>query len=120
MNSLLFLPLAGVAIGVVGSLTGTGGGLLAVPLLFALGFSKNAAVSSSFVSMLFIVFSSLALYGMKGSVDWKAGALIGVGAVLGSYLAISYIQPIISERTFRYLFAAFLIIVAGVLIMKKS
>ncbi len=114
------LPLAGVAIGAIGALTGTGGGVLTVPLLLTLLLlPKEIAVGTSFVNMIFIVVVSLLLYGAKGTIDWKAGILLGLGSVIGAYLAVTYFQPHISERQFHYAFAALLVIIAVSLVFKK-
>lgn len=113
------LPLAGVFIGGLGAMTGLGGGIVAVPLLLWLGFPNSAAIGASFVNMLFIIAASLMFYGVKGTIDWRTGALLGVGSFFGAYLAVTYVQPFVSERMFRYFFAAFLVVMAVSLILKK-
>lgn len=115
-----FLPIAGVVVGVVGSLTGTGGGILAVPLLLWLGFSKETAIGASFINMFFLIAASLTLYGFRGQLDWKTGVLLGVGSLVGSYIGVMYLHPHISEKMFRYIFATFLIAVALSFIFTKK
>lgn len=105
--------------GLVGALTGTGGGVLAVPILLWLGITEKVAVGTSFVNMIFLVLASLLLYGVKGSIDWKIGAMLGVGTVVGAYIGITYVQPLLSGKSFRYIFAVFLIAIAISLLLKK-
>ena len=118
MNYFL-LPLVGLLIGALGSTAGIGGAILLVPILLVIGFAKNDAVGTSFVNVLVIALTSLAFYGSKGVVDWKAGAFLAVGSVIGVWLATNFIQPHLDEKTFRYFFAALLIITAGFVLFKK-
>ena len=114
-----FLPVAGLLVGMLGALGGFGGGFMVVPFLLWLGFSKEAAVSTSFLNMSFLVAASLALYGFKGAVDWRAGILLGCGAVIGALISSNYIQPHINEKHFRYFLFVVLILAAMSLLFKK-
>ena len=118
MNYFLF-PIAGLLVGLLGALGGFGGGFIVVPFLLWLGFSKEAAVSTSFLNMSFLVAASLILYGIKGAVDWRAGILLGCGAVVGAFISSNYFQPHVSEKHFRYFLFVVLILAAVSLLFKK-
>ena len=118
MNYLL-LPIAGLFVGILGGTAGVGGAILLVPILLGLGFSKSAAVGTSFVNVLVVALTALALYGAKGVIDWKAGAFLAVGSVVGVWLATHFIQPQLDEKTFRYVFVAILALIAVFILLKK-
>ena len=113
------LPIAGLLVGLLGALAGIGGAVVLVPILLLLGFPKELAVGTSFANVLVVALTSLLLYGARGSVDWRSGALLAAGTIVGVYLATTFIQPHISERGFRYFFAALLVSVAAIVLFKK-
>jgi len=118
MNYLL-LPIAGLLVGTLAGTAGVGGAILLVPILLWLGFTKNLAVGTSFVNVLVVAVTALILYGSRGSIDWKAGAFLAAGTVLGVWLATTFIQPHLDEKTFRYFFAAVLVLMAIFVLLKK-
>ncbi len=118
MNYFL-LPIAGLFVGALGGTAGIGGAILLVPILLWLGFPKGLAVGTSFVNVLIVALTAIALYGSKGSIDWKAGAFLAVGTVVGVWLATNFIQPHLDEKTFRYFFAGVLITMAVFVLLKK-
>lgn len=87
MDLLLALAV-GIALGVVLGLLGGGGGILAVPLLLALGLPYAAATTTSLVVVFIGAVAGLTTHARSGRVDWAIGAIFGVvgsvGAVLGS------------------------------------
>ncbi len=118
MNYFL-LPVAGLLVGILGGTAGVGGAILLVPILLWFGFSKDLAVGTSFVNVLVVALTALALYGGKGQIDWKASAFLAGGTVLGVWLATTFIQPHLDEKTFRYFFAGVLILMAIFVLLKK-
>ncbi len=118
MNYFL-LPLAGLIVGTLGGTAGVGGAILLVPILLWLGFEKNLAVGTSFVNVLVVASVALLLYGTRGSIDWKAGALLASGSVVGVWLATTFIQPHLDEKTFRYCFAGILVLMAIFVLLRK-
>ncbi len=118
MNYFL-LPVAGLLVGALGGSAGIGGAILLVPILLWMGFTKNLAVGTSFVNVLVVALTALALYGGKGEIDWKAGAFLAAGTVVGVWLATTFIQPHLDEKSFRYFFAAVLIVMAVFVLLKK-
>lgn len=114
-----YLPLAGLLVGLLGGTAGVGGAFLLVPILLWLSFSKDLAVGTSFVNVIIIALTALLLYGAKGQVDWKAGVFLGMGSVVGVWLANTFIQPHLDEKTFRYFFAGLLVLMATFILFKK-
>jgi len=114
-----FLPIAGLLVGVLGGTAGIGGAVFLVPILLWFGFSKDLAVGTSFVNVLVVAFTAIALYGSKGSVDWKAGVFLATGSIFGVWLATNFIQPHFDEKTFRYFFAGILITTTIFVLLKK-
>lgn len=79
---------AGLALGLLLGMLGGGGGIIAVPMLLALGLPYAAATTTSLVVVLIGALAGLAIHARSGRVDWRVGATFGlvgsVGAVLGS------------------------------------
>ncbi|MFC6237598.1 sulfite exporter TauE/SafE family protein [Longivirga aurantiaca] len=90
----LLLPVAaGLALGAVMGLLGGGGGVLAVPILLALGLSLDAAATTSLVVVGVGAAAGLATHARGGRVDWVIGLMFGAlgsaGAIAGSRLAFA-------------------------------
>lgn len=90
----MLLPLvAGAALGALMGLLGGGGGIIAVPLLLALGLSMAEASTTSLVVVAIGAAAGLAGHARSGRVDWGIGLTFGLlgslGAVVGSRLALS-------------------------------
>lgn len=90
----LLLPIAaGLALGAVMGLLGGGGGVLAVPILLALGLSLDAAATTSLVVVGVGAAAGLATHARSGRVDWVIGLMFGAlgsaGAIAGSRLAFA-------------------------------
>ncbi len=118
MNYFL-LPIAGFFVGMLAGTAGIGGAVFLVPILLALGFTKTAAVGTSFVNVLVVALTALALYGSRGVIDWKAGAFLALGSVVGVWLATTFIQPHLDEKSFRYIFIVVLLAMAVFVFFKK-
>ena len=116
MQSVL-LVVAGLGIGVAASFTGLGGGFLMVPLLLFLGFQAQKAVGTSFLAILVISLSALVAHNKLANVDWRIGALLGVGGVIGAQIGPRLVEQV-STDSFRKIFAAVLVGLAAYLFLK--
>lgn len=90
----LLAPLGvGLALGLVLGLLGGGGGILAVPLLLALGLPLDQVSTTSLVVVAIGAAAGLVMHGRSGRVDWRLGLVFGLlgsaGAVAGSRLAFA-------------------------------
>jgi uncharacterized membrane protein YfcA len=87
MNSLLIIAVLAVAI--IFSMLGLGGGVLYVPILMQAGISFNSAVATSLLIMLVMSLTAAVVYHANRLIDWKLMLLLEpfsiIGAVLGSY-----------------------------------
>lgn len=81
---MLLVVAAGVVVGVGAAFTGLGGGFLMVPLLLFLGFPAQKAVGTSFLAILIISISALVAHNRLANVDYRVGALLGAGGVIGA------------------------------------
>ncbi len=116
VQSLIYIAI-GLAVGTGASFTGLGGGFLMVPLLLFLGYSAQKAVGTSFMAILVISISALAAHGRFDNVDFKTGALLGLGGILGAQLGAMILQHI-STAQFKKVFAVVLACLAGYLFFK--
>src|SRR5688572_8910226 len=87
MEALVLAVVLSLAIGAVLGLLGGGGGILAVPLLvYVVGVGARPAIATS----LFLVGATSALGTLLAArakrVQWKLGALFGVGSMAGAFV----------------------------------
>lgn len=101
----------GVLIGILASVSGLGGGFLAVPVLIYLGKNVKMAVGTSFLFILLVAVSSLVSHWRLGNVDLKMGLLLAAGGVLGAQVGPLLLQYV-SEQNFKRVFALFLAVTA--------
>ena len=102
-KSNLRIAISGFSIGMVNGLLGSGGGMLAVPILKKLGFGQKEAHSNAVAVILPICMLSSGLYLFNDYVN-LSDALIYIptgllGAVLGTY-CLKKISPIWLKRIF--------------------
>ncbi|RZI46303.1 sulfite exporter TauE/SafE family protein [Rickettsiales endosymbiont of Peranema trichophorum] len=95
INALLLVSV-GVAIGVLGGIFGLSGGVFIVSILMAIGISSQVAVAASINQMTAASFSGFIAYAKRKRVDYKLGALMLVGAILGSTIGV-WVFDILSE-----------------------
>ena len=111
MHSLA-LAAAGLSIGLLNGLLGTGGGMIAIPVLGLLGCTGKRAHATSLSVILPLTVLSAGLYIYSGRVDlWQAAAYIPgglAGAAIGGLL-LNRVSPVILRKLF-----ALLLIYAGV------
>ncbi len=117
MQSLGF-ALFGVLVGIAASFTGLGGGFLMVPLLLYLGFSPQRAVGTSLLGVLVIAVSALLAHHKLANVDWRVGALLGLGGVLGAQVGARLLERI-PAPVFYKVFGVALLVLAIQMFLKK-
>lgn len=115
----LLLALAvGLVLGTVLGLLGGGGGILAVPLLLALGLPYAAATTTSLVVVFIGAIAGLTTHGRSGRVDWTVGTIFGLvgsaGAVLGSRAS-----TVVDDRLQMAGFVVLLLVAAWAMLRKK-
>jgi uncharacterized membrane protein YfcA len=116
MVALPYFILIGICAGVLAGLFGVGGGLIVIPaLVFIVGFSQTAATGTSLVALLAPVgIGGVYAFYHAGKIDSshiKAGLLISVGMLLGSYFG-SRLALTMSDFLLKRCFSVFLLVVA--------
>ena len=108
---MLIMMVVGLAIGILSSGTGLGGGFLVVPVLIALGKEARFAVGTSFVFVLVVAVSSLVSHFRLGHVDFKTGLILTAGGVVGAQIGPVFLEHI-PDQLFKRIFAGILIVIA--------
>ena len=115
---LVWLALGGVIVGIGASFTGLGGGFLIVPLLLMLGYPAQKAVGTSFLAIVVISLSALVAHNKLANVDFRIGLMLGVGGIAGAQIGARLLEHV-STASFRRIFAAVLVGLAGYLFFQK-
>lgn len=115
------LILAGIGIGVVGSLLGVGGGIFIVPLLLLGGLVGTAqeATGTSVVGVLATGVSGSLGYFLRKKTPWRLGLAVVPGALGGSWLG-AFLAGKISSAVLALIFGVFLVYPAAVLLFGKG
>ncbi len=116
--NMLVMAVLGIGVGIGASFTGLGGGFLMIPILLYMGFSAQKAVGTSFLAILVISISALFAHGKMANVDYRAGALLGIGGIVGAQVGARLLQHVSTEG-FKKIFALVLVGLAFYLFFKK-
>jgi uncharacterized protein len=111
------LPIFGLLIGILASMTGVGGGAIIVPLLSLLyAFSPASAIGTSLATIIFTAVAATITYWRQKRIFYRTGILLAIatapGAVIGAYLT-----TVISATVLSIVFGVFLIGVAVKMLM---
>ncbi len=108
MKNKIFKSFCGFFVGVINSLLGAGGGMIAVPLLRHMGLSQKEAHASAIAVILPLTAVSAGIYILTQKVTFSQ-ALPYIPAGLAGSLIGSYILPKIPENILRKVFAIFML-----------
>lgn len=112
------LALVGTAAGAFSALFGVGGGIVIVPaLVLLLGYGEREAAGTSLAAIAVIAVFAVAGQGALGNVKPLDAAIVGLPAVAG-VLAGTALQQRISARAFNLAFAALLVAIAVMLVVR--
>jgi len=114
----VLMVVGGVVVGIGASFTGLGGGFLIVPLLLLLGYPAQKAVGTSFLAIVVISLSALVAHNKLANVDFRVGLLLGVGGIAGAQIGARLLEQV-STASFKRIFAAVLLGLAGYLFFQK-
>jgi len=110
--------LAGLAMGLLSSLLGVGGGIIVVPLLVTFfGFSQQLAQGTSLVAMVPIALLGAWRLTKSGFTQWGQGIRIGVGAAAGA-VGGATVALVTASSALQIGFAALLVFAATQLVRK--
>lgn len=107
-NEKIVVPLYGVLIGAVNGLMGSGGGMLAVPLLKRCGLEQKQAHSNAVAVILPITALSAILYLIKGYAQLSDALIFIPTGIIGS-LTGAFLLKKISPKWLKKLFGGFMI-----------
>jgi uncharacterized protein len=121
MSELLLVPV-GVAVGLVGSLIGVGGGFFVVPFLLDMWrpgtFGKSTATAAALGVVLLSALSGTWANTRRKRIDVRTGLLLAAGTLPGAWFGRWAIGRI-SNSAFRWSFAALLIGIALYLVLVR-
>jgi uncharacterized protein len=108
--SLLWLPVVGLAIGVLVTVFGGGGGFFYVPILTLLfHVPTQLAVATSLVSTIPTVIVGSIEHYRKGNVNVQVGVIFGIAGLVGAFIG-AYASNLVSSILLQKLFGAYAII----------
>ena len=113
---LLLIP---IIAGLVGSMTGMGGGVILVPALTFFGVDIKHAIAASMISVIATSSGSAAAYVREHITNLKVGMFLEVFTILGAILGAS-ITLVSGRGMLTILFGMVLIASAGTLLILKS
>ena len=119
MIDQLWLVLLGVAAGVLGSVTGLGGGIVVVPVLTFSGFSPTLAASTSLFATLSNAAASTVSYSRQGRIDVVLGVKLGLPAVPGTVLG-ALASSTVTPDAFKVLFGLVLVASAAYMLLRRK
>ena len=98
----------GLAAGVFSALFGVGGGIIAVPLLILLArLPERSATATSLGAIGITALAGVVVFALRGEVEIRYAALVGLPAAAGAILGTS-LQQRITTTTLTYGFAVLL------------
>jgi len=74
----------GVGTGLLSGLLGVGGGIVMVPALVALGYTRHRANATSLASIVLVAAAGTISFAAAERVDWRVGLFLGLGGIVGS------------------------------------
>lgn len=122
------LPIVGIFVGILSALSGLGGGVIFVPVLFyfflkdiklSIGTSSLAVALTMIVSAarFSLLDSNSVCFGQVGFINIYAGLVLGIGSLVGSYYGVKVFK-ITNTSIIRKIFSLFLLIISFIILVK--
>ncbi len=118
IDQLWMIPL-GFAAGLLGSMIGLGGGIIAVPVLTFLGFPSTVAASNSLFAALSNAAASTISYSKQKRIEYSLGIKLGLLSIPGTVLGAMTSTDIASD-IFKILFGFVLIASSAYIFLRKK
>lgn len=107
----------GLAVGLISGFIGMGGGrMLALILIFVVGYRVHTAIGTSLVMMVFIAGTGATTHALANEIVLTAAALAGAGAAVGALLS-SHVANRINEDTLARTVGVIVLVLGSVLIV---
>ena len=117
-ENLWLIPL-GFAAGVLGSIVGLGGGIIAVPAMTFAGFPPSLAASNSLFAAFSNSVASTVSYARQKRVEFGIGIKLGLMCIPGTVLG-ALVSDVMTPVAFQILFALVLIASAVYIFVKRA
>lgn len=109
----------GLIAGLASGYVGVGGGFIMVPLFISvLGIMMRQASGTSLIAVTILAIPGVIEQGLLGHIDYVAGIAMAVGSIPGAVIGASLIRKV-PERKLRFVFGAFLLLSAVVLLFNE-
>ncbi len=99
VNALVVLLVSGL-VGFVSGLVGVGGGFIMTPSLIMLGVPSPVAVATGASQIAATSFSGMMSQTRRRSIDWRMGALLSIGGLLGLSFGVSLFEQLLHSGQF--------------------
>ena len=117
-ENLWLIPL-GFAAGILGSIVGLGGGIIAVPVMTFAGFPPSLAASNSLFAAFSNSVASTVSYARQKRVEFGIGIKLGLMCIPGTVLG-AFVSDVVTPVAFQILFAFVLIASAVYIFVKRA
>lgn len=109
----------GILAGILGGLSGLGGGIVLVPaLVLILGFPQTMAQGISLAVIIPASLFGALIHGAKGTVKWDAGIALAIGGVIGGIMGVN--QAVHIDQLVLHGLFGVLVLVVGVLSLTRK
>jgi uncharacterized membrane protein YfcA len=111
----------GFGVGLMSGFFGIGGGFLIVPgLMLATGMALSNAVGTSLVAVSAFGLSTAGSYAYSGLIEWKVGALVVAGGVVGAFAGTAASAWLGNKKRALSLVFAAIVIIVGLFIVARG
>ena len=114
------VALIGVIAGFMSGYVGVGGGFIMVPLFVSmLGIPMRLASGTSLTAVCILAIPGVIEQAVLGNIDYMVGVAMMVGSIPGAVVGANLVKRV-PERALRFTFAAFLLLMAVLLIVNEA
>ncbi len=116
---VLLAAVIGLVAGVLSGYVGVGGGFLIVPMFMQLlNMPMRLTSGTSLIAVMILAVPGTVAQAMLGNVQWAAGICVAIGAIPGAVIG-SKLMKRVPELTLRFIFGAFLLVAAILLVVDQ-
>lgn len=109
----------GFVAGLASGYVGVGGGFIMVPMFISLlGVMMRQASGTSLVAVTILAIPGVIEQGLLGNINYMSGIAMAIGSIPGAILGANLIRRV-PERKLRFVFGAFLLLSAVVLLLNE-
>ncbi len=118
-NKTLSFSLLGIIIGIVSGFIGLGSSrMMAVVLIFVIGYRFHQAIGTSMIMMVFVAGTGAVSHSLNGNINLNLVAIAGIGAAIGALIGSTFAHRINEEKLAR--FAGMIITGIGLFMIIKT